>query len=184
MLHKSKPKISDAAPKWFTQYAVFSIYYCGLYSLHTSKQTLFEPLKLSEKYGEDYLIFQPQISTRWLKNEKSDNRHRSHNYIFFQLVKKNYFWSHIQQKWSLSNHHKSQKNYEKNNAILQSHLCARWLKRKIKIADTTMKRTTQPQLLSVRGKKENYFENLIKQQRSLSNHHKFQSNYDKHEVVF
>ena len=49
MLHKSQPKISDAAPKWFTQYAVFSIYYCGLYSLHTSIQTLFEPLKLSEK---------------------------------------------------------------------------------------------------------------------------------------
>ena len=97
MLHKSKPKISDAAPKWFTQYAVFSIYYCGLYSLHTSIQTLFEPLKLSEKIGRRL----PNLSTtnfnkmvrkrrEWHNTETDDTTTSFFESLKKKLIRKSY----------------------------------------------------------------------------------------------
>ena len=88
MLWKSRPKISDAAPKWFTKDAVFSNHYCGLYSLHTKAQKPVEPLKLSEKLWR----WSPNLSTTIFykmveKVTKWRHRDRSHIYIFLQSVK-------------------------------------------------------------------------------------------------
>ena len=153
MLHKSKPKISDAAPKWFTQYAVFSIYYCGLYSLHTSIQTLSEPLKLSEKIWRRL----PNLSTTNIykmveKRQKWQPTPFTQLHLFSVSEKKLLLKSRTTKKKSFEPSQMSEKLWQKEGNLPITPFCKMVGKEK-KIAATTMKRTTQLQL-SVQEKKE------------------------------
>ena len=170
MLQKSKPKNSDAAPKRLTQYAVFSIQYFGLYSLHTSTQKPFEQLQLSEKLWRT----SPNLSTAIIhkmveKGKKWHNTKTVHKTtsLFSQWKKENYFGSHIQQNWSLSNYHKC--HASKNQTEKQWH-------------DTPVIHTTTPFLKLV--KCDDWSRTHRKHNWRLSHHHKSQSNYEKHQVVF
>ena len=161
------------------------MYYCRLYSLHTSIQKLFEPLKMSEKLWRR----SPNLSTtnfkkmvrkrrEWHNTETDDTTTSFFESLKKKLIRKSY----TTKSKSLEPSQMSEKLWQKQRNLHITLFC-KMVEKQNKITwynnETTYTTTT-----SFSPRKKNYFGNLIKQQRSFSNHPKFQSNYDKHDVVY